>query len=113
MAVQQSVTIFPETLRSIAASGFTGSYQTVGSVLAHPARILKFTNDTNVEVLISWDGTNNHEVLPADSFLLIDISANRQISNIFSAAAGIQFYAKGASGMGNTGSFYISSYYAS
>lgn len=110
---QLSITIFPETLRSIAASGFTGSYQAVGSPLANPARILKFTNDTNVEVKVSWDGTNDHEVLPADSFLLIDISANRQISNILCAAAGVQFYASGSSGMGNTGNFYISSYYAS
>src|SRR5271156_6361563 len=102
MAVTQSITIFPEVLRSKAASAFSGSYQTIGSPLVNPSRILKFTNDTNIEVLVSWDGTNDHEVLPADSFLLIDIAANRQISNIFCAAAGVQFYVNGASGIGNS-----------
>lgn len=112
-APSQSITIFPEVLRSLPSSGFSGSYQAIGTPLVYPSRILKFTNDTNVEVTVSWDGTNDHEVLPADSFLLIDIAANRQISNIFCAAAGVQFYVNGASGMGNTGNFYISSYYAS
>ncbi len=112
-ASSQSVTIFPEVLKSLASSSFSGSYVAVGTPLAFPARILKFTNNSNVDVTISWDGTNDHEFLPADSFLLIDISANRQISNIFGAAKGTQFYVNGASGIGNTGSFYISSYYAS
>lgn len=108
MATSQSVTIYPEVLRSIAASTFTGSYQTVGAVLANPSRILKFTNDTSVDVTVSWDGTNAHELLPAGSFLLIDVAANRQISNIFSAAAGTQFYVNASSG---TGTFYISTYF--
>jgi len=107
---QQSVKIFPEVLRSIAASTFTGSYQVVGGVLLYPSRIIKFTNNTAVDVTVSWDGTNDHEYIPSGSFLLLDVTANREISNIFGIAKGTQFYAKGSA---STGSLYISSYYAS
>ena len=110
MTSRESIKIFPETLRSIAASTFTGSYQVVGVVLAHPSRIVKFTNNTATDVTVSWDGTNDHEYIPSGSFLLLDISSNKEISNIFNIRAGLQFYAKGSA---STGSFYISSYYAS
>lgn len=109
VANAQSIKIFPETLRSIAASTFTGSYQVCGSVLAHPSRIVKFTNNTATTVTISWDGTNDHEILPTTSFVLLDVSTNREISDIFNIAAGVQFYVKGSV---STGTFYISSYYA-
>lgn len=110
MAVLQSVTIFPEVLRSIDSATFTGSYQAVGAALANPARIIKFTNNSGVLVTLSWDGVNDHDVLPAGSFLLLDVSANKQISQIFSIAVGVRFYVKGSA---STGSVYISSYYAS
>ncbi len=110
MATSQSITIFPETLRSIDSATFTGSYQAVGTPLANPARVVKFTNNSLVGVTLSWNGTNDHEFLPAGSFVLIDIAANREISNILAASKGTQFYVKAAA---STGSFYISAYYAS
>lgn len=106
---RESIKIFPETLRSIAASTFTGSYQVVGGVLVHPSRIVKFTNDTATGVTISWNGTNDHDYLPSGSFLLLDVSTNREISEILNIAVGVQFYVKGSV---STGNFYISSYYA-
>lgn len=110
MASLQAIRLYPETLRSIAASTFTGSYQVVGSTLAHPIRLVKFQNDTATSVTISWDGTNDHDYIPSGGFLLLDVSANKEISQILSIAVGIQFYVKGSA---STGSFYISTYYAS
>lgn len=105
----QSIKILPDLLRSIAASTFSGSYQTVGTALTYPTRIIKFTNNTAVDVTLSWDGTNDNEYIPTGSFLLLDVSANKEISNIFGIAKGTQFYVKGSV---STGSFYISTYYA-
>lgn len=103
------VRIRPETLRSRDSSTFTGSYQTLGSALDNPCRIIKITNDSDQDILISWDGTNDHEYIPASSFLLLDFSSNRAGQSLLAVAEGTQFYVQGSSG---TGSVYLSSYYA-
>ena len=106
-AIQQR--LLPETLRSRAASSFTGSYQTLGSVLSNMSRILKITNNTSVDVTISWDGTNDHEFLPIGTFVLLDETANAVPQSMLAAAKGTQFYVKAAAG---TGTVYLSTYYA-
>lgn len=103
-----STVLLPDPIRSIDSSGFTGNYQTVGTPLLHGARIAKFTNLSNVTVTLSWDGINDHEVLPANSFVLIDVSGARENAQYIEVQVGTQFYAKGSMG---TGSFFISVYY--
>lgn len=103
------VRIFPETLRSANASTFTGSYQALGSPLGHSIRLVKWTNTSNVDVTISWDGINDHEILPANSFVLLDVSSNREVSNQWEIQNGLQFYIKAAVGVG---SVYMSAYFA-
>lgn len=103
-----STKILPDTIRSIDSSTFTGSYQAVGTKLTHRTRIVKFTNNSTKDVTLSWDGTTDHEFLPAGSFMLIDVSSDRETSNIFEIGANTQFYVKGSAG---AGLFYISTYY--
>jgi|SRR5690349_4981725 len=103
-----STVLLPDTIRSIDSASFTGNYQTVGTPLSHGARIVKFTNLSNVTATLSWDGVNDNEVLPANSFVLIDVSGARENSQYIEVQVGTQFYAKGSAG---TGSFYISVYY--
>ncbi len=103
-----STVILPDPIRSINSASFTGSYQTVGTPLTHGARIIKFTNLSGVTVTLSWDGVNDHEVMPANSFVLIDVSGARENSQFLEVQSGTQFYAKGSAG---TGLFYISVYY--
>lgn len=100
--------IFPDTIRSIDSATFTGSYQAVGTKLTYPTRIVKFTNNSTVLVTVSWNGSSDHEVLPAGSFLLLDVSSDRETSGIFEIGANTQFSVKGSSG---TGLVYISTYY--
>lgn len=104
-----NIRFLPDTIRSIDSATFTGSYQAVGSVLTFPTRVVKFTNNSTVLVTISWDGTSDHEVLPAGSFMLIDVSANHEaVENRCDIAAKTQFYVKASAG---TGLLYISTYY--
>ena len=103
------IRILPDVLRSIDSATFTGSYQAVGTPLTYPTRIVKFTNGSGTGVTISWTGSADHDFLPANSFLLLDCSANRELSNQLDIAAKTQFYVKGSA---STGSFYISTYYA-
>lgn len=111
MSQLSSTRILPEALRSINSSTFTGSYQTVGTAFANPIRIMKITNNSTKDVTVSWDGTNDHDYVPAGSFVLIDVCTNRDENSSAGAlfiALGTQIYVKGSAG---TGSVYLSCYY--
>lgn len=106
----QSTAITYDVLRSIDSSTFTGSYQAVGGPLAHPARIFKFVNNSNVVVAVSIDGINDMDILPASSFALYDIGTNKGVSTSFELPSHTQIYVKSASS--GTGLFYVVILYA-
>lgn len=103
-----SQNLYPNPLKSINSATFTGSYQALGTSLENSCRIVKFTNTSNVSVTVSWDGVNDHEILPASSFLLLDVSANREKADICEIPKGTQFLVKGSAGVGLV---YVSSYF--
>lgn len=102
------IRIKPEDLRSINTATFTGAYQAVSAPLAQPSRLIHFTNNSNTDVTISWDGVTDHDFIPKGSFLLLDVASDRQLTSELYIQAGTRFYVKGAAGVG---SFYIASYY--
>ena len=61
-----------ETMRTIDSATFTGSYQALGTPLAHPSYILKLVNNSLALITVSIDGTNDIDVAPAGSFWLYD-----------------------------------------
>ncbi len=94
-----------ETLRSRDSATFTGSYQTLGAILAHPASLVKLVNNSTSLVTISTDGVNDHDVAPASSFWLYDVTSDspEESGSIF-AEQGRQYFIKGSAG---TGSVYL------
>src|SRR5256885_1351639 len=94
-----------ETLRSIDSATFTGSYQNLGTALANAASIIKIVTNSTVLVTVSIDGTNNHDILPATSFVLYDITSDspHETDSIF-VEKGRQYRVKGVAG---TGSVYL------
>lgn len=103
-----STVLLPDPLRSINSATFTGSYQALGTPLTNGARIIKFTNASSVAATISWNGVDDHEYLPANSFVLIDVSGARENAQFLEVQSGTQFYIKGSAG---SGLFYLSVYY--
>lgn len=98
-----------EALRSIDSSTFTGSYQTLGSPLAHSSYICKLVNNSNKDVTISIDGSTDIDIAPAGSFWLYDEGKYfGNIGPIIALPKGTQFYVKGNAG---TGSVYLVSQY--
>lgn len=97
-----------ETLRTIDSATLTGSYQTVGTPLAHPSYICKLVNNSTVLVTISIDGINDIDVAPASSFWLYDEGKTDLVSAYPSLPAGTQFYVKGSAG---TGLIYLATQY--
>jgi len=96
-------------MRSRDSATFTGSYQTLGSPLANSARIIKFVNDSDQDVTISYDGTNDHDIVLAGGFTLYDFTTNRSGPSPLAVSTNTQFYVKGAAG---TGLIYLVVFYA-
>lgn len=105
----QDIRVQAETLRTFNSATFTGSYQTFGSVFSHSIRIMKIQNTSNVSATISLDGINDHDIVPANSFVLYDFSSNKETGGAFSFPASSQIYIKGSAGVGT---IYLSAYYA-
>ena len=70
----QAVRLQAETLRSLAFGSIGASYTAIGTATAMPAHIIKVDNLTDAVLLFSIDGTNDHFVLPANGFILLDIT---------------------------------------
>lgn len=106
----QSSVVYPVGLVGTSAADLMpATYVPAYVELPSGVRIVRFTNATTVDCIVSWDGVDDADFIPANGFLLIDISANHEVSNIFEIQQGTMFYVRGAAG--GTGNFYVSAYY--
>ena len=104
----------PETLRSLAFGGISANYAAVGAVLANPIISYKISNDTDVNLLISYDGVNDHEFVASNSFVLYDTGANKSNRGEgLYLAQGDRIYVKEESAVVSSGNVYFSTYFAS
>lgn len=109
-ASAQSTVLVWDSLRSLASSSVTSSYQAVGTALTFPARIVKIVNNSTKDVTVSTDGTNDHDFVPAGGFTLYDCGTNRgNPSPSMSIRQGTQISIKGTAG---TGTVYVVVLYA-
>ncbi len=85
-----------EALRSLAFGSISGSYATVGTALANPARLICISNDTEGNMLFSRDGSTDEIFVAAGSFKLFDITTNHRPANQsdFVFETGTQWYVK-------------------
>lgn len=93
--MSNAIRVLYEPLRSLAFGGISGAYAGVGASFAHPVRILKVTNTTDAALLISFDGSTNHDVVAASSAWIHDYSANREANgDQLDQAQGTRIYVK-------------------
>ncbi len=85
--------IIPESLR--VREALTASYQTLGSPLTLACCLIKFVNNSSSDVTISWDGLNDHDFIPANSFALYDVCSDAGTIRGLYVPRGTQFYVKG------------------
>lgn len=89
-----------EALRSRDAATLNGTFQTIGTPLAHAGYIVKMVNDSNSLVTVSIDGANAIDVCPAGSFWLYDEGKTWLSSTVPAIQKGTQFYVNGSVGSG-------------
>jgi hypothetical protein len=98
------------TLRTLGYASTSGSYAAVGAVTTQAYRAFRITNNTNGDMLFSFDGTNDQIFVPAGSFVLYDLDANAanvNNSDWFVLKIGSQLYAKRSGTAPTQGSIYF------
>lgn len=109
-----SVRIRYEALRSLAFGGISGTYAGVGTAFADPVRILKITNLTDANLLISFDGVTDRDIIPANTIEVLDYGSNKaDTGGQLDQSVGDRVYVKQASGAATSGSVYVTVIYAS
>lgn len=112
--VASSARIRFEPLRSLDFDFITGSYEPVGLPFANPVRILKVTNLTDENVLVSFNGIDDHDVVAANGFFLYDYTSNRTDSaGILEQPQGDRVYVKAENLLPDIGTLYVTIVYAS
>lgn len=103
-----------DVIRSLAFGGISGSYATIGTPLTQNWREFRIVNGTNGNVFVSADGTSDNFFLPANSFVLWDLSTNAppiSDTDTFVMGIGTQFYVKQSTAP-TSGAVYIEGIYA-
>lgn len=96
-----------DAVRELAFGSISGTYAAVGTALTDHARIVRFVNGTDVQLYVSLDGSTNQIRMAANSFFLLDFSANKIRDDGLFAAIGTIFSIKQVSGAAGSGSFWI------
>lgn len=114
MALTSSGLAVFETLRSTAFGSITNSYVGVGVSFVNPIRMFTLVNTTTANLLVSFNGIDDHMVVPAEVARVIDISSNRsEQAGMLETASGTRVYVKYETGAPVSGTFYVEAMYAS
>ena len=109
-----SVRVRYEPLRSIGFAGIAGAYASVGLPFSNPVRILKVTNLTDVNILVSLNGVDDHDIVGAFGFFLYDYASNKaNAAGLLEQPQGDRIYVRALGALPISGSLYVTVVYAS
>lgn len=101
-----------EAVREVAFGSITASYTALGTATLDHTRLFNIVNTTDVDIYISLNGTTNHLRIAANSFLLLDLTANKVQDDGLFVDVGTIFYIKRAAGAPSQGNVWIDVMYA-
>jgi len=109
MSLSCGIRFFMEPQRELAFGAIGAVYMSIGAELTHPARMYELYNLTDVTLQFSLDGIDDHFILPANSYKIVDIvSNNTGNTNGWYIGMGTSFYVKQiGAGAPASGSVYL------
>jgi hypothetical protein len=98
-----------EPIRSLAFGSIVAGYTALGTAYEHPISKIFVVNDTDATLMFSFQGTTeDHFILPAGGFLLLDITL--EAGNPDYLPKGASLYVK-RSGIPTSGAAYFTAFY--
>lgn len=104
------IRIVPDTLRSLAFGGIGANYAAIGTSFTKSMRIINIQNLTDAILLFSFNGVDDHVVVPNESGIIYDFCTNRVGTAGAVIGAGTIIFVK-QSGVPTSGSVYVSCFY--
>jgi hypothetical protein len=95
-----------EPLRSSGFAAIGATYTALGPALTHACRILRLVNDTNGDVIISYDGINDEDFVPSNSFVLYDFTSDQVQQDGFFLREGTVIFQKAGASAPTSGTLY-------
>lgn len=89
-----AIRLMPEVVRSADFSVIGNVYMGLGTAMTRPIRMFLLQNMTNANMMFSFDGVNDHLPLPKLGYLVLDITANKNLSQGYYLAEGTRVYVK-------------------
>ena len=99
-----------DAVRSLAFGSITSSFIPLGIPLGHAMRVLHFINNTDGDMMISFDGTTSNAPVLAESFSLYDLTSDQDSNEMFRYQSGTQIYIEYISAP-TKGTFYLVAIY--
>jgi hypothetical protein len=99
-----------DAVRSVAFGSITASYTALGTTFGHAMRVLHFINNTDGDVMISFDGTTDNVPVIAPGFSLYDLTSDQDSNEMFRYEVGTQLYIKYLTAP-TKGTFYVVAIY--
>ncbi len=102
-----------DAYKTLAFGSITGTFAAVGTPIGHAWRIICITNNSDGDMIFSFDGTTNNLYLPANSFKLFDICTNQESAvDGFFISRNTQVYVKSAT-TPSKGAVFVEGWYGS
>lgn len=114
MNLPNSVRIRYEDLRSLGWAAIGANYVAIGTALENPIRILKISNFTDVNLLVSFNGVDDKDIVSANSYSLYDYGSNKSLGGGYlELPAGDRLYVKAEDLLPSRGNIYVTVMYVS
>lgn len=99
-------------LRSLPFGDIGADYVAIGNALPAPAIIAKIYNGTDIDLLISQDGSEDHDIIPSSATAMIDINTNHTSSSGLYLRKGDVLFAKRIGDVNpTTGSIFLTTWF--
>jgi hypothetical protein len=88
--------VFFEPIKSLGFAGISGAYASIGAPTTHPVRICRIDNNTEGDLMITTNLSQDEIFMAAGSFMLLDLQTNRmpRTDDMFVFEVGTQFSVK-------------------
>lgn len=106
-----AVRIVADILRSAAFGAIGVGYSPVGAVFLHQMRIISIKNLTNANLIFSFDGINDNEIVAAQSGVVYDFCANKTGDSGALMSIGTTLYVRQSGAAPTTGAVYLTCFY--
>lgn len=105
-----AVKLAAEAARSLAFGAIGAGYMGIGTAFTHPIRVFFLQNLTDATLWFSLNGIDDHFPLPANGFLLLDVTSNKSTFPGLFIGEGVRLYVKQL-GVPTSGTVYLSVFY--